>query len=125
MIKKCIFTVDDYIFCLMRFLSTTVKPPFTAPRFTANPDLLQTPIYRKPRFTDFTACMYVCSMYVLPFPRIFLRKLVSKILIFFLKSLIFCLVDVVCRNCRATEEEDLPLFNIWITFLFCPMVRRF
>ena len=25
----------------------------------------------------------------------------------------------------ASEEEDLPLFVIWITSLFCPMVRRF
>ena len=28
-------------------------------------------------------------------------------------------------NCKATEEEDLPLFNIWITSLFCPMNKRF
>ena len=28
----------------------TVKPRYTAPRVTAHPDLLQTPIYHKPRF---------------------------------------------------------------------------
>ena len=24
-------------------------------------------------------------------------------------------------KCRANEKEDLPLFNIWITSLFCPV----
>ena len=28
-------------------------------------------------------------------------------------------------KCRATEKEDLPLFNILITSLFCLMARRF
>ena len=39
--------------------------------------------------------------------------------------LIFRTVVSPILKCKATEEEDLPLFNIWITSLSCPMDKRF